>query len=77
MEFIKAKDIITLANPGVVSRQLLNPDNSPSERVTLTKVYFESGGMSAKTYARVIRTDLVCCQRTRKTSSRRKRRKRV
>ena len=36
MEFIKAEEIKEMANPGVVSRQLLNPDNSSSERVTIT-----------------------------------------
>ena len=43
MEFISRKDIKELANPGVVSRQLLNPDNSASERVTLTEVHLEPG----------------------------------
>lgn len=43
MEFIKAEEIIVLANPGVVSRQLLNPDNSTSERVTITEVHIEVG----------------------------------
>lgn len=43
MEFIKAEEIKDLANPGVVSRQLLNPDNSTSERVTITEVHLEVG----------------------------------
>lgn len=43
MEFIKAKSIVALKNPGVVSRQLLNPDNSESERVTITEVHLEPG----------------------------------
>ena len=43
MEFIKAEDIKEMANPGVVSRQLLNPDNSSSERVTITEVHVEVG----------------------------------
>jgi quercetin dioxygenase-like cupin family protein len=43
MEFIKSKDIKELANPGVVSRQLLNPDNSTSQRVTVTEVHLEVG----------------------------------
>ena len=43
MEFIEAKDIKELANPGVVSRQLLNPENSSSERVTITEVHLEVG----------------------------------
>ena len=43
MEFIKSEDIKALANPGVVSRQLLNPDNSESRRVTITEVHLEVG----------------------------------
>ena len=31
MEFIKKESIVELSNPGVVSRQLLNPENSKSE----------------------------------------------
>jgi quercetin dioxygenase-like cupin family protein len=41
MEFIKKENIIELSNPGVVSRQLLNPENSASERVTITEVHLE------------------------------------
>lgn len=43
MEFIPAAEITALSNPGVVSRQLLNPDNSKSERVTITEVHLEPG----------------------------------
>ncbi|MCM1164854.1 MAG: cupin domain-containing protein [Lachnospiraceae bacterium] len=43
MEFIKSTDIKALSNPGVVSRQLLNPDNSESTRVTITEVHLEPG----------------------------------
>ena len=43
MEFISGKSIAELSNPGVVSRQLLNPDNSSSERVTITEVHLEAG----------------------------------
>lgn len=43
MEFIKSNTIKSLANPGVVSRQLLNPDNSESQRVTITEVHLETG----------------------------------
>ncbi len=32
-----------MANPGVVSRQLLNPENSTSTRVTITEVHLEIG----------------------------------
>lgn len=43
MEFIAKDTIKSLANPGVVSRQLLNPENSKSERVTITEVHLEAG----------------------------------
>lgn len=43
MEFITADSIAGLINPGVVSRQLLNPENSQSRRVTLTEVHLEPG----------------------------------
>ena len=43
MEFINSKDIVELSNPGVVSRQLLNPENSGSARVTITEVHLEVG----------------------------------
>ena len=41
MEFISKQNIVVLSNPGVVSRQLLNPENSSSEKVTLTEVLLE------------------------------------
>ncbi|MDY3256867.1 MAG: cupin domain-containing protein [Ruminococcus callidus] len=41
MEFISSNDVIELSNPGVVSRQLLNPENSSSKRVTITEVHLE------------------------------------
>ena len=43
MEFVAKDKITELSNPGVVSRQLLNPKNSASERVTLTEVHLEPG----------------------------------
>ena len=43
MEFINGNEIKALANPGVVSRQLLNPENSESRRVTITEVHLEPG----------------------------------
>lgn len=43
MEFIPGESIVSLANPGVVSRQLLNPENSQSQRVTITEVHLEPG----------------------------------
>lgn len=38
MEFISAESIKVLSNPGVASSQLLNPENSASERITITRV---------------------------------------
>ena len=43
MEFIKEEEIVELSNPGVISRQLLNSDNSLSKRVTITEVHLEAG----------------------------------
>ncbi len=43
MEFINSKNIKELSNPGVVSRQLINPENSESKRVTITEVHLEVG----------------------------------
>ncbi len=43
MEFIGKDTITELYNAGVVSRQLINPENSSSERVTITEVHPETG----------------------------------
>ena len=43
MDFISKESIAELINPGVVSRQLLNPQNSSSKRVTITEVHLEIG----------------------------------
>ena len=43
MEFISKDSIVELSNPGVISRQLLNLENSSSERVTITEVHLEIG----------------------------------
>lgn len=43
MEFIEGNSIGALANPSVVSRQLLSPENSASQRVTITEVHLEPG----------------------------------
>lgn len=48
MEFIDGRYIKSLANPGVVSQQLLNPENSASERVTITEVYLEPGAVQPR-----------------------------
>ena len=43
MEFINRENVKELSNPGVVSRQLINPENSKSERVTITEVHLDVG----------------------------------
>ncbi|NCB93576.1 MAG: cupin domain-containing protein [Clostridia bacterium] len=48
MEYIKAIDIRELTNPGVVSRQLLNPENSESIRVTVTEVHVQPGAVQKR-----------------------------
>ncbi len=42
MEFLTEADFTHLVNPGVVSEQLVSPDNSASERVTITRVTVQS-----------------------------------
>lgn len=48
MEFINRENIKELSNPGVVSRQLINPENSESKRVTVTEVHLEVGASQAR-----------------------------
>ena len=48
MEYIKSETIKELSNPGVVSRQLLNPENSLSERVTITEVHLEPNAVQKR-----------------------------
>ena len=48
MEYITGKDIKALMNPGVVSRQLINPENSASEKVTITEVHLEPGAIQPR-----------------------------
>lgn len=43
MEFINRESIQELSNPGVVSKQLLNSENSNSKQVTITEVHLEVG----------------------------------
>lgn len=45
MEFINKNTITKLSNPGVISRQLLNSENSGSTRVTITEVHLNPGAM--------------------------------
>lgn len=48
MEYIKSTEIKELSNPGVVSRQLLNSDNSASTWVTVTEVHLEVGAVQPR-----------------------------
>ena len=48
MEIIRAHEMEEFANPGVASRQLLYPGNSPSARVTITRVTMEPGAINAR-----------------------------
>ena len=43
MEIIDANEIKILSTPGVVSRKLVNLDNSSSKRVTITEVHVVPG----------------------------------
>jgi len=44
VEIFRAADHVVLSNGGVTSRQLLFPENSRSERVTITRVTVAPGG---------------------------------
>ncbi|MCR5467628.1 MAG: cupin domain-containing protein [Lachnospiraceae bacterium] len=48
MEFIASSNIVELQNPGVTSRQLINPENSTSTRVTITEVHLEPGAIQPR-----------------------------
>ena len=43
MEIIRSESIQTLSNSGVESEQLLFPENSTSERITITRVTMQPG----------------------------------
>ncbi len=43
MEFIPGKDVYTLSNPGIDSRQCLAPHNSSSTQLTITRVTVAPG----------------------------------
>ena len=45
MEFLTSNEFKELSNPGVTSLQLLSPHNSPSSRVTITRVTVEPGAV--------------------------------
>ena len=64
MEFINREKIKELSNPGVVSRQLINPENSKSERVTITEVHLEVGASQPRhiisyNYAGILPNELL------------------
>ncbi|MDE3000014.1 MAG: cupin domain-containing protein [Gemmatimonadota bacterium] len=44
MELIRSSDIRVFSNSGIESRQLLFPENSSSQRVTITQVSVPPGG---------------------------------
>ena len=44
MELIRRTEIASFANNGVISEQLLFPENSQSQRVTITRVTIAPGG---------------------------------
>lgn len=46
MEMIRANEVATFSNSGVASRQLLFPENSRSERVTITRVIVSPGAVN-------------------------------
>ena|SRR5436190_20592693 len=46
MEIIKAGDAPVFSNSGVTSKQLLSPENSNSERFTITRVLIEPGAVN-------------------------------
>jgi len=48
MELIRADQIPALSNPGVVSRQLLNPESAPDARVTVTEVHLSPDGVQPR-----------------------------
>jgi quercetin dioxygenase-like cupin family protein len=43
VELIRAENMAVLSNSGVTSRQLLFPENSRSERITITRVTIATG----------------------------------
>ena len=48
MEFIRHADIVSLRNGGVTSEQLLFPENSGSQRMTITRVTIAPGARSPR-----------------------------
>ena len=48
MEIIRRPDVTSFANRGVTSEQLLFPENSPSRRVTITRVTVNPGATNPR-----------------------------
>ena len=48
MEFINKDSIIKLKNTGVTSKQIICPDNSNSDRVTITEVHLKPAAMQSR-----------------------------
>ena len=48
MDFIEGKDVVALARPGVVSRQLIWPQNAQTAFCTLTEVHVEPHGVQPR-----------------------------
>jgi len=48
MELIRRDEVTMLSNSGVESHQLLFPENSPSSRVTITKVVVAPGAVNPR-----------------------------
>ncbi len=48
MELIRRDSIRELSNPGVVSRQILNPENAKSGCVTITEVHVAPGAVQPR-----------------------------
>jgi quercetin dioxygenase-like cupin family protein len=48
MELIHRDEVVVLANPGIVSYQLLAPGNSASSRLTITRVVVQPGATNGR-----------------------------
>ena len=48
MDFIEGKDVVALTRPGVVSRQLIWPQNAQAACCTLTEVHVEPHGVQPR-----------------------------
>lgn len=48
VEIVRRVDVVSLSNSGVTSEQLLSPENSRSERVTITRVTVAPGASNPR-----------------------------